>query len=62
MDTEYQAPADPYSLQLADVDPSDPELYQRQYHWDYFRRLRNEDPVHFVEGGEFGTLLVYHQV
>ena len=54
MDTQMQVPADPYSLHLADLDPSVPELFQKQYHLDYFRRLRNEDPVHFVEGGEFG--------
>jgi cytochrome P450 len=54
MDSASAAPADPYTLDLADLDPADPELYQRQCHWDYFKRLREEDPVHFVEGGDFG--------
>jgi cytochrome P450 len=52
--TTQSNPADPYSLPLDDLDPADPELFQKQYHLEYFRRLREEDPVHFVEGGEFG--------
>jgi cytochrome P450 len=46
--------ADPYSIDISDLDPSDPLLFEHQAHWDYFRRLREEDPVHLVEGGEFG--------
>ena len=46
---------DPYSLNLEDLDPSAPALFQQQAHWDYFRRLRDEDPVHYVAGGEFGA-------
>lgn len=49
-----QALANPYSIPLADLDPSDPLLFEKQFHWEYFRRLRAEDPVHFVPGGEFG--------
>ena len=45
---------DPYSLDLADLDPAIPELFEHQAHWDYFKRLREEDPVHLVSGGEFG--------
>ena len=46
---------DPYSLNLDDLDPSDPALFEQQAHWDYFRRLRDEDPVHYVTAGEFGS-------
>ena len=49
------APAtDPYSIPLDKLDPSDGKLFQTQAHWEYFRRLRKEDPVHFVESDAFG--------
>ena len=54
MNTPASGIADPYSLDIADIDPADPVLFETQTHWDYFKRLREEDPVHFVEGGEFG--------
>ena len=46
--------ADPYSIPLEELDPSDGQLFEAQAHWDYFKRLREEDPVHFVESEEFG--------
>jgi cytochrome P450 len=46
--------ADPYSLELESLDPSIPHLFEQQAHWDYFKRLREEDPVHFVDSEEFG--------
>ncbi len=46
--------ADPYSIPLAQLDPSDARLFQNQQHWAYFERLRNEDPVHFVDSEAFG--------
>ena len=45
---------DPYSLDLKDLDPSLPLLFEQQAHWAYFKRLREEDPVHFVDSEEFG--------
>ncbi len=54
MNTPAAGIADPYSLELTDIDPADPLLFESQAHWGYFKRLREEDPVHFVEGGEFG--------
>ena len=49
------APAtDPYSIPLDKLDSSDGKLFQNQEHWEYFRRLRQEDPVHFVESDAFG--------
>ena len=46
--------ADPYSLPIDKVDPSNGGLFQSQEHWAYFRRLRDEDPIHFVDSEEFG--------
>ena len=54
MNTVVTAIADPYSLNIEDLDPSDPRLFEQQLHWDYFKRLREEDPVHFVDSEEFG--------
>jgi len=54
MNVPVTALPDPYSLALEDLDPANPDLFEQQKHWDYFKRLREEDPVHFVEGGEFG--------
>jgi cytochrome P450 len=45
---------DPYSIPLAELDPSDGRLFQNQQHWAYFERLRAEDPVHFVDSDQFG--------
>lgn len=49
----YQAP-DPYSIPLDKLDPSQAVLFENDAHWEYFRRLRNEDPIHFCEESEFG--------
>ena len=54
MNTPAKGFADPYSLDIEYLDPADPALFETQSHWDYFKRLREEDPVHFVAGGEFG--------
>jgi len=45
---------DPWSLDLADIDVSKPELYLHDAHGEYFRRLRKEDPVHFCKNSPFG--------
>ncbi|MFZ2172801.1 MAG: cytochrome P450 [Rhodococcus sp. (in: high G+C Gram-positive bacteria)] len=43
-----------YAVALEDIDVSDPELY-RNYTWQpYFKRLREEDPVHFCKDSMFG--------
>jgi cytochrome P450 len=46
--------SDPYSIPLAQLDPSEARLFQSQLHWAYFERLRKEDPVHFVDSAAFG--------
>lgn len=43
--------ADPYSLPLKDINPSRGELFLHGKQWDYFKRLREEAPVHLCESG-----------
>lgn len=46
--------ADPYSLPIAEIDMSKGELYASGAHWEYFRRLRAEEPVHYCADSKFG--------
>lgn len=46
---------DPWSVPLETIDPSRAELYLHDRHGDYFRRLRQEDPVHFCSDSQFGA-------
>lgn len=45
---------DPWSIPLDKLDPSPSMLFENDAHWDYFRRLRKEDPVHYCADSEFG--------
>jgi cytochrome P450 len=45
---------DPWSVPLDQIDVSRPELFRTDSHWDYFRRLRQEDPVHYCRNSLFG--------
>lgn len=45
---------DPYSLPLESLDVSQARLFQTNTHWDYFERLRKEDPVHYLADSQFG--------
>ncbi|MEM7081104.1 MAG: hypothetical protein AAF513_21015, partial [Pseudomonadota bacterium] len=45
---------DPYSLPLDELDPAKVELFLQDKHWDYFERLRKEDPVHFLPDSDYG--------
>lgn len=40
---------DPYSVSIEDINVIDGRLFQRDIHWNHFKRLREEDPVHFNE-------------
>jgi cytochrome P450 len=51
--TESVVP-DPWAMPLERIDPSRPELFQHDAHWDYFRRLRADDPVHRSVSALFG--------
>jgi len=39
---------------LAQLDPSKGDLFEKDIHWDYFARLRRDDPVHFTPASDFG--------
>jgi cytochrome P450 len=44
-----------YSLPLADIDVSRPELFRSNTMWPYFERLRREDPVHYCPQSRVGA-------
>ena len=45
---------DPYAVPLEELNLIDGRLFQHDVHWAHFRRLREEDPVHFNELPGFG--------
>ena len=47
-------PPDPWSIPLDRIDPSHAELYTSGMQHAYFRRLRQEDPVHYCAESPFG--------
>lgn len=56
---------DPYTIPLDQIDVSDPALYQRDAHWAYFKRLREEDPVHYCAVSPYGpywSITKYHDI
>jgi cytochrome P450 len=48
------APFDPWSIPLDRIDPSQAELFVSGAHHGLFRRLRQEDPVHYTAESPFG--------
>ncbi len=45
---------DPWTIPLAEIDVSNPALYETDSHWPWFERLRNEAPVHYCPDSIFG--------
>jgi len=45
---------DPWTMPLSQIDPSKAELFESGAHWDYFARLRRDDPVHYTAASDFG--------
>ena len=45
---------DPWSVPLESIEPAQPTLFAADAHWEWFRRLREEDPVHYSEHEMFG--------
>jgi cytochrome P450 len=45
---------DPQSIALDDIDVSQREIWAENTKWEFFRRLRDEAPVHFCPESEFG--------
>ena len=50
----FRPDAEPWSLPLETIDPSDGTLFQRGLLHEYMRRLRQEDPVHWSPTGPTG--------
>jgi len=48
------AARDVWSMPLDEIDPSRAELFETGAHYEYFRRLRQEDPVHYTANSAFG--------
>lgn len=46
---------DPYTLPLDELNPANPSLFYQDLHWDTFKRLREEAPIHFTPKSEFGA-------
>jgi cytochrome P450 len=46
---------DPYKYPIEALNPAQPGLFQRDAHWAMFKRLREEDPVHYTAESEFGS-------
>ena len=54
-----------WELPIEDINPVSPRLFQEDKLWDYFKRLREEDPVHFNEtelAGRFWSLTRYEEI
>ena len=45
---------DPYSIPLDEYDVSQRELFQTDTLWEFFHRLRKEDPVHYCKNSKYG--------
>ncbi len=45
---------DLHDIPLDRINPSDPALFEQDAHWSLFKRLREEDPVHYCAQSDFG--------
>ena len=50
----HKDPSDVWQIPLTQLDVADGTLFKEELHWEYFRRLRKEAPVHFCADSEFG--------
>ncbi len=65
MATQALDTSDPYAIPLDKIDVSDPGMYQRDEHWGLFKRLREEDPVHYCADSAYGpywSITKYHDI
>ena len=56
---------DPYSIPLDQINVAQPILFQKDKHWDYFERLRKEDPVHYCaesHAGPYWSITKYKDI
>ncbi|MDA0977276.1 MAG: cytochrome P450 [Proteobacteria bacterium] len=54
MSEAVQIGPNPYEMPLEDINVSQASLFQTNSHWQYFERLRREDPVHYFNDPLFG--------
>ncbi|HKI73518.1 MAG TPA: hypothetical protein VJ998_02685, partial [Pseudomonadales bacterium] len=47
-------PEDPWNTPLEDINMIDGQYFERDVLWDFFKRLRRDDPVHLNELPETG--------
>ena len=45
---------DPYSIPLDQINIAQPEIFRQDKQWNYFKRLRAEDPVHYCAESAYG--------
>ena len=45
---------DPYSITLDQINIAQPEIFRQDKQWNYFKRLRAEDPVHYCAESAYG--------
>ena len=56
---------DPYDMELSEMNPVYPRLFSENKFAEFFKRLREEDPVHFTEtelAGRFWNLTKYEDI
>ncbi len=56
---------DPYELPLEDINVANPELFRHQLVYPYFKRLRDEAPVHYCADSQYGpywSITRYHDI
>ena len=56
---------DACDIALEDINLADGVIFEAQKHWEYFARLRNEDPVHYCkesEAGPFWSVTKFHDI
>ncbi len=56
---------DPWTLPLETFDVSKAELFEQDLHWEYFRRLRKEAPVHYCPDslvGPYWSITKYNDI
>jgi cytochrome P450 len=52
--SEDQINLDPYEVPLENIDVANPYLFSHDAHWPWFKRLRDEAPVHYCPQSFFG--------
>ena len=53
------------NIPLENINIADPKLFQQNKIWEYFLRLRNEEPVHYCKDSDFGpywSITRYHDI